>query len=52
VELENIIVSEISQLRRPKFTYSSSYADYRPKTNVVILLGMVHTLRGECAREE
>jgi hypothetical protein len=25
-----------------------SCADYRPKTNAVILLDMGHTLRGEC----
>jgi hypothetical protein len=28
---------------RPKITCSHSYADYRPKTNAVILLGMGHT---------
>jgi hypothetical protein len=40
------------RLRRPKFTCSSSYADYRPKTDAVILLDMGHTLRGEYAWEE
>jgi hypothetical protein len=29
-----------------------SYADYRPKTNAVILLDMGHTLRRECTWEE
>jgi hypothetical protein len=51
MELENIILSEV-RLRRPKIACSPSYADYRPKTNAVILLDMGHTLRGECAREE
>jgi hypothetical protein len=30
-------------LRRPKITCSPSYAEYRPKTNAVILLDMGHT---------
>jgi hypothetical protein len=29
-----------------------SYADYRPKTNVVVLLDMGHILWGKCAWEE
>jgi hypothetical protein len=37
---------------RPKIAYSPSYADYRLKTNAVILLDMDHTLRGECAQEK
>jgi hypothetical protein len=41
-----------ARLRRTKIASSPSYADYRPKTNAVILLDMGHTLRGECAREE
>jgi hypothetical protein len=32
----------------PKITSSPSFMDYRPQTNSVILLGMGHTLRGEC----
>jgi hypothetical protein len=51
MELENIILSEITRLRRPRILMFS-YADYRPKTNAVILLDTVHTLRGECTREE
>jgi hypothetical protein len=50
MELENIILSEIS-LRRPKIACSSSYVDYRQKTNAVILLDMGLTLRGDHARE-
>jgi hypothetical protein len=52
MELENIVLSEVSQLRRPKITCSPSYVDYRPKTNAVILLDIGHTLRGECTQEE
>jgi hypothetical protein len=44
MELENIILSEVSQLRRPKIACSPSNAHYRDKTNVVILLAMAHTL--------
>jgi hypothetical protein len=43
---------KLARLRRPKVTYSLSYADYSPKTNAVILLDMGHIVRGECAREE
>jgi hypothetical protein len=46
MELQNIILSELARLRRPKITCSTSYADYRPKTNAVILLDMGHTLMG------
>jgi hypothetical protein len=52
MELENIILSRVNQLRRPKFTCSPSYSDYRPKINAKILLDMGHTPRGECARKE
>jgi hypothetical protein len=45
MELENIILSEVSRLRRPKIVGSPSYVDYRPKTNAIILLFMGHTLR-------
>jgi hypothetical protein len=31
---------------------NNTLSDYRPKTNVVILLDMGHTLRGECTWEE
>jgi hypothetical protein len=50
MELENTILSEV-RLRRPKITFSPLYGDYRPKTNVVILLDMGHTLRGAHAQE-
>jgi hypothetical protein len=37
MELENIILSEVSRFRRPKVTSFLSYAEYRPKTNTAIL---------------
>jgi hypothetical protein len=52
VKMENIILREVSQVRRPKITCSLSYADYRPNTKAVILLDMGHTVRGECTWEE
>jgi hypothetical protein len=51
MELENIL-SKVSQAQRTKIAGSPSYADYRPKTNAIILLDMGHTLRGERARQE
>jgi hypothetical protein len=35
----------LARLRRPKILCSPSYVDFRPKTNVVILLDTGHTLR-------
>jgi hypothetical protein len=43
---------KLVRLRRPKIAWSPSYADYRPKTNAVILLDMGHTLMGEHAQEK
>jgi hypothetical protein len=43
---------KLARLRRPKITCSPSYADFRPKTNAVILLDMGHTPRGECVQED
>jgi hypothetical protein len=34
------------RLKKPQITYSPLFADYRPKTNALILLDMGHTLRG------
>jgi hypothetical protein len=52
MELENIILSKVIRLRRPKIVCSLSYADYRPKINAIILLDTGHTLSGECVQEE
>jgi hypothetical protein len=38
---------KLAWLRRPKIVCSLSYADFRLKTNAVILLEMGHMLRGE-----
>jgi hypothetical protein len=43
MELEHIILSEVVMLRRPNITCYPSYADYRPKTNAVILWDIDHT---------
>jgi hypothetical protein len=43
MELENIILSEVIRLRRPKLACSPSCADYRLKTNTVIS----DTLKGD-----
>jgi hypothetical protein len=36
---------KLTRLRKAKVSCSPSYADYRPKTNAVILLDMHHMLR-------
>jgi hypothetical protein len=50
MELENIILSDL-RLRRPRLACSSSYVDYRPKTNAAILLDTGYTLKGDCTQE-
>jgi regulator of extracellular matrix RemA (YlzA/DUF370 family) len=52
IEPENIILSKVSQAQKAKNHKFSLNADYRHKTNAVILLDMGHTLMGECAQEE
>jgi hypothetical protein len=49
--MENIILGEV-RLGKPKIVCSPSYADFRSKANVVILIDMGHILRGECIWEE
>jgi hypothetical protein len=34
---------KLARLKKPKIIYSPSYADYRLKTNAVIILDMGHT---------
>jgi hypothetical protein len=43
--------AKLVMLRRPKITCSSSYADYRPKTDAEILLDMGHT-KGDHTQKE
>jgi hypothetical protein len=52
MELENIILSEVSRLRRPKIVCYPSYADFRSRTKAVMLLDLGHMLRGEHIWEE
>jgi hypothetical protein len=37
MELENIILSEVSQVQKPNNAYFLSYVGYRTKTNTAIL---------------
>jgi hypothetical protein len=46
MELGNIIISDVSQAQKAKNLCPPSYADYRPKTNAVILLDMGQTPKG------
>jgi hypothetical protein len=48
MELENIILSEVSRSRKPKASCSPSDADYRPKANAAILWDMGHTQGRPC----
>jgi hypothetical protein len=47
-----ILISFMARFRRPKIACSPSYADYRHKTNAIVLLEFGHTLKGECSLEE
>jgi flagellar motor switch protein FliG len=52
MELENIILSDVSQAQKAKHHLFSLICDYTPKTIAVILLDMGHTLRGGHPWEE
>jgi hypothetical protein len=52
MELENIILSNVSQAQKAKNRMFFLIWDCRPKTNALILLDMGHTLRGEQAWEK
>jgi hypothetical protein len=43
MELESIILSEVSHAQKAKLVCSPSYVDYIPKTSAVMLLNMGHT---------
>jgi hypothetical protein len=51
MELENIILSEVSQVWKTKNSVFSLYADFRSKAKAVMFLDLGHTLRGEHIRE-
>jgi hypothetical protein len=50
MELENIILSEVSQAQKAKATCSPSYADYQLKTNAAMLWNMGHTKGRPCTK--
>jgi hypothetical protein len=52
VELENIILREVSQAQRPKIICSPSFADFRSRAKAIMLLDLGHTQRGEHILEE
>jgi hypothetical protein len=52
LELENIILSEVSEVQKAKNCMFSLIVDFRPKTKAVILLDVGHMLRGEHIQEE
>jgi hypothetical protein len=47
MELENIILIEVSQAQRPKIVCSPSYADFRSRTNAAMWLDLDHMASGE-----
>jgi hypothetical protein len=51
MELENIILSEVSRLRRPKILCSPSYVDFKSRANAAIWLDLDQNKRGEHIRE-
>jgi hypothetical protein len=50
MELENITVSEVSQVQKAKDTYFLSYVEYRLNTNVAVFETLV-ILLGDHAKE-
>jgi hypothetical protein len=51
LELENIILSDASQVRRPKITCSPSYVDFRSRANTAMLLDLGHMKSSKNKRE-
>jgi hypothetical protein len=51
MELENIILSEVTQAQKTKIVCSPSYSDFRSRANVAMLLDLGHMTRGEHIRE-
>jgi hypothetical protein len=47
MELDNIILSKVARLRRPKILCSPSHADFRSRANAAMLLDLGHMTRGE-----
>jgi hypothetical protein len=51
MELENIILSEVSQAQKTKSHIFSSYANFRSRENAAMWLDLDHMTRGEHIRE-
>jgi hypothetical protein len=51
MELENIILSEVSQAQKTKNRMFSLYADFRSRANTAMWLDLGHMTRGEHTRE-
>jgi hypothetical protein len=51
MELENIILREVSQAQKTKIVCSPSYVDFSSRANIAVLFGLGHMLRGEHIRE-
>jgi hypothetical protein len=47
MELENIILSKVSQAQKTKNKCSPLYVDFRCRANIAMLLNWGHMLRGE-----
>jgi hypothetical protein len=47
MELENIILSKVSQAQKPNIICSPSYADFRSKTNAAMWLDFGHMIKRE-----
>jgi hypothetical protein len=45
MELEDIILSEVSQAQRPKIICSPSYVDFRSRANAAMWLDLDHMTR-------
>jgi hypothetical protein len=50
-ELENIILREVSQLRRPKIMWSPSCVEFRSRANATMWLDLDDMTRGSHIRE-
>jgi hypothetical protein len=50
MEVENIILREVSQAQKTEIICSPSYADFRSRANTVMWLNLGHMTRGEHTR--
>jgi hypothetical protein len=51
MDLENILLSEVSQAQKTKIVCSPSYAHFRSRENAAVLLDLDHMTRGEHIQE-